>query len=50
VPLAHLGQATDVTDVLIFAWNIAAELSGEIRQVCTWPVSTWAALPSLHRI
>lgn len=50
MPLTHLGQASHITDVLIFAWNIAAELSAEIGETCDWPIRVWAALPSLHQI
>ncbi len=50
VSLDHLAQASTVTDMFVFAWNIADELSREIEKVCAWPINTWAALPHLHRV
>lgn len=50
VAKADLAASSEITDVLVLAWNIGEELSAEIAQTCNWPVNRWAALPSLHKL
>ena len=50
VPSDHLAASSDITDVLILAWNIANELSGEVTELCGPSIRSWAALPTLHQL
>ena len=42
--------AADPTDIVIFPWNIKAEIANYLRSNLTEDVRLWCAIPNMHEI
>jgi len=43
-------KKSNPTDIVIFPWNIADEISAELKQILQSGVRFWCAIPSLHEL